>query len=142
MPDQNRVSQVSLRNFFVLTTIGHVVFAVPVLIILVLLQYLSPASAVLLFTAFSVVGIPLSAGIGYLIARGSALGLDMNDSRRSMVKVVAGILPGQMYGALFGGALGYNLWQPVGGIIGTIIFFIIGSIAGWRSAGYISNNRL
>jgi hypothetical protein len=60
---------------------------------------------------------------------------------RSALVITAGVLPGQMYGAFFGGMLGYHFNDRAGGIIGAIVFFIIGRLVGERVARYLCNNR-
>ena len=136
------MNDISLGKFLRLTLIGHALFSLPVVITLVLLELLSISGLVILSVFFSVIGIPLSAGISYLVARGSSISLEMNERRYSALMITSGILPGQIYGAFFGGVLGYHFDDRVGGVIGAILFFIIGRWVGERVGRYLSNNRL
>lgn len=57
------MNDISIGKFLRLTLIGHALFLLPVVITLVLLDLLSISGLIILIVFFSVIGIPLSAGI-------------------------------------------------------------------------------
>jgi hypothetical protein len=116
--------------------IEHGIFAIPVLVLFVLLQRLPLNFFLILFVIFSGLGIPFSAGMAYMIAKGS----NWINTRTSVIAL--GVFPGQIYGFLFGGSVGYYIWNSAGGVVGAIICFVLGSMAGARIAQYLLNREL
>ena len=136
MPDKSTVSRISFGKFLGFAAIQHVIFALPVFTILVMMQLLPLNAILFLFLPFSGLGIPLSAGLCYLMAKGS----NWVNTRGAVMAI--GVLPGQTYGVLLGGLLGYHLWAMTGGVIGAIILFVSGSLAGCRVAQHLVDREL
>lgn len=136
MLEQNNTSEISFGKFLRIIIIEHAIFALPILTVLVVFQSLPLDALPYFLLLFSVLGIPISAGIIYLIARGSSNDLLMNSYRRS-AQLAGGVFPGQLYGVLFGGLMGNSFWDTAGAIAGGTIFFVLGSLAGARVAQYL-----
>jgi hypothetical protein len=130
-----RANNISLGKFLRLTLIGHTLFSLPVLIKLALFQLLSIDGALILIVVFSVIGIPLSTGITYLIAKGSSSGIELNDRRRSALTITAGVLLEQMYGVFWG----MGCWDIILtiGSAGQLVRFYCSSLAGWLESGLV-----
>ena len=141
MSEQNSTSKISFGKFLRLAIIEHVIFALPLLAILVAFQGLPLNALPFFLVRFFVLVILLSAGITYLIARGSSNDLRMNNYKHPVL-IAGGILPGQLYGMLFGGLMGNRFWDTAGAIIGTVIFFVLGSLAGAKVAQYLVDREL
>ncbi len=122
MSGQNSTSKISFGEFLGFVAVLQVVFALPVFIILLMLRLLPFDALLFLVLPFSGLGISLSAGLGYLMAKGS----NWVNTRGAVMAV--GVLSGQIYGVLLGGLLGYHFWAMTGGVIGAIIFFVTGIV--------------
>ncbi len=127
---------IPFRNLLGFVVVEHAVFALPVLTLLVLFRFIPFEVALFLIAVFSVVVVPTSAGMAYLIAKGS------NWVNTRAAVMASGVLPGQIYGLLFGGLVGYHLWKTPGGLIGAIICFGLGSLAGAKVAQYLVEKEL
>lgn len=132
MGRKEQASDIPFRKFLGFVVVLHFVFALPVFIILLILRLLPFDTILFLFLPISGLGIPLSAGFGYLMAKGS------NWVNTRSAEFAVGILPGQTYGVLLGGFLGHHFWAMTGGVIGGIIFFVTGSLAG----GIVANTLI
>ena len=129
--NQQSLPAIPYRKFLKLAVIEHAVFALPVLSILLIVQAI-PFYAVLLFLfAISILGIPLSAGITWLIAKGS----NWVNARAAII--ANGIYPGQVYVMLLGGMVGFRQWGVIGGIISAVFLFAAGSWAGAKLAEFL-----
>ncbi len=135
MTEQNSTSRISFGKFLRLT-IEYTIFALPLLIILMVFQCLHLDALLFFLAPFSVLGILISAGIIYLIAKGSSNDLRMNNYKRSVL-IAGGVFPGQLYGVLFGGLMGNRFWQTAGAIVGALSFFMLGSLAGARITQFL-----
>jgi hypothetical protein len=65
------------------------------------------------------ISIPISAAFAWLMAKGS------NWVNTSAAITAVGSVPGRVYGILFGGALGFHLFNTAGGIIVAILFYFL-----------------
>lgn len=128
---QNRALEIPARKFMVLAAIEHTIFAVPVLGVLWITRIIPADFSLSLILIFSVLGAPLSAGIAWLIARGSS----WVNTRAAII--ACGVFPGQVYGLLFGGMLGYHFGGEINGIILAIGFWVAGAWAGAKMAEFL-----
>ena len=99
---QESALAIPFRKIFELAVIEHAVFALPVLSMLMIVQAIDFYAVLLFFFAFSILGIPHSAGFAWLMAKGS----NWVNARGAII--ANGILPGQVYGLLLGGMVGFR----------------------------------
>ena len=109
---------VPFAKFFYAVLIGHLIFAIPTLVAILLLHILEVKPLVFIIMPIAIVSIPIGAAVAWLIAKGSNWA-----NTRSVITALCGV-PGRFYAVLFGGLLGFRLFQFVVAIVFIVLFYI------------------
>jgi hypothetical protein len=111
-----KLPEISFSSFLYVATVAHLIFAVPSFFGILLFDLINIKAALFIYIFFALTGIPLSAAIAWLFAKGS-------NWKNSIAAITAMCsLPGRIYGSLFGGLLGFHYFNTIGGIIGVVLF--------------------
>lgn len=105
---------IPLATFFLFASAEHLVFALPALVIILLLQLLDLKAALLIFTIF-ILADPIASWMTWMIAKGS------NWANTAAAMKTAGAISGQLYGALVGGLFGARFFGMVGLLLMTAL---------------------
>lgn len=116
---RTKIPDFSFVSFLYVTIIGHLIFAIPVLGGIWLLNLMDVKALFFIIVPIALISIPISAALGWLMAKGSNW---VNTS--ATISGVCG-LPGGLYSMLLGSALGFRLFSTTGSIIGAILFYIL-----------------
>jgi hypothetical protein len=118
-----KLPDISFSSFLYATIAGHLIFAVPAIIGVLLLRLMDVKSLFFIFVPIVLISIPISATFAWLIAKGS------NWVNTTAAITVACSLPGRVYGILFGGLLGFHFFGTVGGVIVAILFYLLAFVS-------------
>jgi hypothetical protein len=106
-------------------------FTIPSFILLVVLNPSDLEPAILLFIIYSLIS-PIAGLLTWLIDKGSR-----GENAVLAIKAL-GIWPFRIFGFLVGGMIGYRLAGSIGGIVGAILFYLIGRYIGLRFGSLLS----
>jgi len=110
---------VPFSSFLYVTIMGHLIFAVPVIIGILLFNLIDVKALFFILIPIFLISIPISAAFAWLMAKGS------NWVNASAAIIAVCSLPGRVYGILFGGLLGFRLFSTIGGVILAIVFYLL-----------------
>lgn len=113
-----KIPEVPFSTFMNITFVGNIIFAAPVVIALILLDLIKIKP--LLFIVMPVAGITIlvSASLSWFMAKGS------NWVNTTPAIVAACSVPARFYAVLFGGLLGFRVFNTVGGIVLAILLYL------------------
>jgi hypothetical protein len=111
---------VPFSSFLHVTIIGHLIFAIPVISGILLLNLTDVKALFYIFIPIVFISIPINAAFAWLMAKGS----NWVNTHAAILAVCS--LPGRVYGILFGGLLGFHLFNTTGGTIFAILFYLLG----------------
>ena len=130
----NKAQDIPFSSFLFATTAGHLIFAIPTIIGLLLFSLIDAKSLFFIFVPIALISIPISAAFAWLIAKGSNWA-----SKSTIAGVIAACsLPGRIYGILFGGLLGFHLFDTIGGVIVAILFYLLAVVLTIPLGKYLS----
>ena len=124
-----------LSKYVILSALFYLIFGLPALVFLTLLQLIDIGLSLFLIGIFFVTGAPILGCFSWLIVKGS------EGSNATLALKVMGGLPGGLYIFILGGFLGYHIAGPTGGIIFAIVLFLFGRYLG-RLIGSKIGNRI
>ena len=128
-PDDH--SRYRMRTHLIVAVICNLTFAIPSFILLVALNLIELEPAILLFIIYSLAS-PIAGLLTWLIDKGSR-----GENALLAIKAL-GIWPFRIFGFLVGGMIGYRLVGSIGGIVGAILFYLIGRYIGLRFGSFLS----
>lgn len=127
----NDHSRYRLRTHLIVAVICILTFTIPSFILLVVLNPSDLEPAILLFIIYSLIS-PIAGLFTWLIDKGSR-----GENAVLAIKAL-GIWPFRIFGFLVGGMIGYRLAGSIGGIVGAILFYLIGRYIGLRFGSLLS----
>jgi hypothetical protein len=113
-----KVLSVPFSKFIYATLIGHSIFAVPAVVAVILFDLMDVKALFFIILPIALISIPVSASLSYLMAKGS------NWANTSTAIMVTCTVPGRFYAVLFGGLLGFRLFNTIGGIVLAVLFYL------------------
>jgi hypothetical protein len=114
-----KLRDITFSSFLYVTIAGHLIFAVPAIFGVLFLKLMDVKALFFIFVPIALISIPISAAFAWLIARGSNW-----QNSAAAIKASCG-LPGRIYGVLFGGLLGFQLFGTAGGAILAVLFYLL-----------------
>lgn len=108
--------------FLYATLIGHLAYAVPTIASFLLFDLMDIKLVLFAILLYAIVTIPLSAGLVWLIGKGS------NWTNAPAALVIACSWPATTYGIFLGGWLGYRLFGTLGSGVGAVLVLIVALI--------------
>ena len=114
---ETQTMTISFSRWMILAMLSQIGFGFPCLILLVVMKLFNLEMAVFFFSAFSLLPGTIVTIFTWLMAKGSNVALAMKPLL---------VIPGSLYGLLFGGMVVGSFTGQVGSTIGAISFFIIG----------------
>jgi hypothetical protein len=118
---KTETQDIPFSTFLYVTTAGHLIFAVPAIIGVLLFSLMDTKSLFFILVPIVLISIAMSAAFAWLIAKGS----NWATTSTTAGVTAACSLPGRIYGILFGGLLGFHFFGTVGGIIVAILFYFL-----------------
>ena len=118
--------KITFPSFLLLTGMEHSAFAIPALVIILSFNLLEAQAVLFIFLTFVLFYIPGSAGIMWLIAKGSNWVNGVPSIK------AAGAIAGQTYCFVLGALIGVRLFGTLWGILGGILFSMLGQIIGMK----------
>ena len=112
-------SIIPFSSFLYVTIASHLVFAIPAIIGVLLLNLMDIKPLVFIFVPVALISIPISTAFAWLIAKGS------NWLHTSAAITSSCNLPGRIYGILFGGLLGFHFFDTMGGVLLSVFFYLL-----------------
>ena len=112
---------------------GHVIFAIPAISGILLFKLMEVKALLIIFIPLALLTIPISAGLSWLIAKGS----NWVNTAAAITAVCS--LPGRIYGVLFGGLLGFHFFSTVGSVILAIVFYLFAVVTTIPLGRYLSS---
>jgi hypothetical protein len=114
-----KLPEIPFITFLSVTTVGHLIFAIPAIMGILLFNLMNVNSLFFIFIPIALISIPISAAFAWLIARGS------NWVNTSAAITAVCSVPGRMYGIFFGGLLGSHFFNTAGGIVVATLFYFL-----------------
>lgn len=114
-----KLPEIPFFTFLSVTIAGHLIFAVPAIMGILLFNLMDVKSLFFIFIPIAIISIPISAVFAWLIAKGSNW---VNTS--SAITSVCSV-PGRIYGIFFGGLIGFHFFNTIGGIVVAILFYFL-----------------
>ena len=113
-----KVTGVPFSKFFYVTMVSHFIFAIPTVIIVILLDLMKVKPLLFILLPIALISIPVSAVLTWLFAKGSNW---VNTSGSIMATCS---LQGKFYAVLLGGLLGFRILNVAGGIILAVLLYL------------------
>ena len=114
-----KLPNIPFVSFLYITIIGHLIFAIPAISGILLMNLINIKALFFIIIPIAFISIPIGAAFAWLMAKGS------NWVNTSAAITAVCSLPGRFYGILFGGAIGFHLFNTAGGIIVAILFYLM-----------------
>ena len=112
-----KVAGVPFSKFLYVTLVGHFIFAIPTVLVVILLDLMEVKPLLFILLPMTLISIPVSAILTWLFAKGS------NWVNTPGAITVTCSLPGRFDAILLGGLLGFRVFNVAGGIILAILLY-------------------
>jgi hypothetical protein len=113
-----KITKVPFSTFLYDTLAGHAIFGIPTVVAIIAFSLLGKEPLFFIFLPIALVSIPLSATLSWLIAKGS------NWINTPAAIIATCSVPGRFYAVLFGGLLGFRVFNTIGGILLAILLYV------------------
>ena len=121
---EHEAIQIPASSFFVITLVGHLIFAIPAIIIILVLELLQVKALLFIALPTMLIFVPGGAYFSWLMAKGS------NWVNTRTAVIASSVFSGRFFSVLVGGLLGYRLYGIIGGVLFVIPFFIGANVIG------------
>jgi hypothetical protein len=113
-----KISEVPFSTFLYITLAGHLIFAIPAIAAVILLDLMQLGPLFFIILSIAIIAIPVGAVFSWLIAKGS------NWTHTSASLIASCSVPARFYAVFLGGLLGFRLFNTIGGIVLAIILYL------------------